>query len=902
MRKLAWLFLLLAVAVGVAGVRVSGGADGALAEEAGNVQVSAAAERAYVHAGEQIRLVCAIDGPQEGEAVSYQWQRSLDGTVWHNVTMSGADQAVFAFAATGDRVNYMYRVAVSRQEETWYSNAVKVGMIVADPVITISSDRESAVPGVTVTLTARAVDCVGSVSWQWQASADGQLWEDIDDNGTAQSPVFRFVAMMESLSVSYRVRAEDDQGTWYSNILGIQYVEPPVIMVTSNTPNAFTGEPVALTVSTEHTVGTVNYRWHSSTDGTDWTPMTAAGSYSRVFVFDASEEMCAPWYQASVSDANGTWWSNPVRVEWISIQPTIVAQPSKSEAWEGETLTVSVSTADTVGELSYRWQESEDGIAWKNVDSSHPGYNSICLQIHADALELGETYRCSVMDDHREWVSNTVQITLIPNPIVQKTVLCLNDGRVLSDLDVVDYDDVTAGPLTISWHAQGGNGLYSVKAILTDETPGFTGPAQQIIKTILDETESDTVTVSLSPEEMKLARYLQVLVSAQDAHYSLNHTEVESRFVIRIMPSLQVSHIGVAVNDGSDGILVYPNCYTVYDYKKHGPLKLQWSVEHGNGAFSVKAILVNEAPDFSRQAENIVKTILFGYDIPDQSVIIPTDDLRMANYLKVWIDSKDERYHQNGYGREIPFALRLTDGMPVTGKIPGGLQWTLAGEELSISGRGEIPSYNNGSAPWYPYRETVTTVMIEDGVTSVGSQAFSGMKRIEEVVLPETLTGIDSHAFADCPALVSLRMPESLIQIHEDFVTDCATALLFVRPYSFTERFAASHGMRYEYWLKPFQADAFLPPDITVIETESFAGSGITGIALPDGTERIETRAFAGCELLKMIYIPESVVEIADNAFEDVPELCIYTPEGSTADTWAKNHGIPCGRTENINP
>ncbi len=63
---------------------------------------------------------------------------------------------------------------------------------------------------------------------------------------------------------------------------------------------------------------------------------------------------------------------------------------------------------------------------------------------------------------------------------------------------------------------------------------------------------------------------------------------------------------------------------------------------------------------------------------------------------------------------------------------------------------------------------------------------------------------------------------------------------------------------------------------------------------IPDGCERIGNKAFAQCAALEMAEIPASVTSIADDAFAGSERLVIVTAEGSYAQTYATNHGIPC--------
>jgi len=82
-----------------------------------------------------------------------------------------------------------------------------------------------------------------------------------------------------------------------------------------------------------------------------------------------------------------------------------------------------------------------------------------------------------------------------------------------------------------------------------------------------------------------------------------------------------------------------------------------------------------------------------------------------------------------------------------------------------------------------------------------------------------------------------------------------------------------------------YQWDAVLPGDLKTIGSEAFAGSGVNRVRIADECERIEAGAFAGVKGQMIIYIPETVTEIGENA---IPEgTIIVTPQGSPAETWA---------------
>ena len=83
-----------------------------------------------------------------------------------------------------------------------------------------------------------------------------------------------------------------------------------------------------------------------------------------------------------------------------------------------------------------------------------------------------------------------------------------------------------------------------------------------------------------------------------------------------------------------------------------------------------------------------------------------------------------------------------------------------------------------------------------------------------------------------------------------------------------------------------------LPASLPVIEEEAFAGIDATTVVIPEGTESIGSRAFADCDALRYIVIPDGLSNIAEDTFDG--SLVIFVcSEGSSAAAYAENHGIP---------
>lgn len=81
----------------------------------------------------------------------------------------------------------------------------------------------------------------------------------------------------------------------------------------------------------------------------------------------------------------------------------------------------------------------------------------------------------------------------------------------------------------------------------------------------------------------------------------------------------------------------------------------------------------------------------------------------------------------------------------------GEISWRLddAGT-LTLSGSGSTGDYTDPSeTPWYTYADQIDLLVIESGVTRIGSYAFAGCANLQEVTVPETVLHMGYGAFAD---------------------------------------------------------------------------------------------------------------------------------------------------------
>jgi hypothetical protein len=90
-----------------------------------------------------------------------------------------------------------------------------------------------------------------------------------------------------------------------------------------------------------------------------------------------------------------------------------------------------------------------------------------------------------------------------------------------------------------------------------------------------------------------------------------------------------------------------------------------------------------------------------------------------------------------------------------------------ASQTLTISGKGAIYDYDNGSnkAPWSSYAGEIQKIEIESGITSIGYFAFYQCRSITSLSIPATVGYIGSSAFEDCTSLTSLALNEGLLNV-----------------------------------------------------------------------------------------------------------------------------------------
>lgn len=210
-----------------------------------------------------------------------------------------------------------------------------------------------------------------------------------------------------------------------------------------------------------------------------------------------------------------------------------------------------------------------------------------------------------------------------------------------------------------------------------------------------------------------------------------------------------------------------------------------------------------------------------------------------------------------------------------SGECGENATWTLSDSGvLTISGTGPMYDYIytgydpafTERAPWRKDPSSVKKIVIEDGITRIGNNAFCLLEEVESVSIPNTVTSIGDAAFCGDKSLKSVNVPNSVTQMGASVFKEC-TGLKSATLSSGLEFVSGS-----TFYLCVSLTSIIIPEGVTSIGNNAFFCSGLTSVQLPESLQTIRPGAFYACEL-KQITIPANVKEIYYDAFSDCSSL-----------------------------
>ncbi len=239
---------------------------------------------------------------------------------------------------------------------------------------------------------------------------------------------------------------------------------------------------------------------------------------------------------------------------------------------------------------------------------------------------------------------------------------------------------------------------------------------------------------------------------------------------------------------------------------------------------------------------------------------------------------------------------------------------------LTIDGIGAMINYQSyDDAPWYPIRNNIKTVVIKDGITSIGNYAFYDCDSLTSVNIGNSVTSIGDYAFYDCN-ISSITIPNSVTSIGVGAFYSCTSLTSITIPYSVTSigdyafydcNILTSIHVAIDNPTYCSVDGVLFNKDKTILMTYPRGKQGVYEI--PNSVTSIGDIAFEGCTGLTSVIIPNSVTSIGNCAFFGCIGLTsvtmeVITPPVVIPDKWGRPQFcgcdalnaiyVPCGTLE----
>lgn len=271
----------------------------------------------------------------------------------------------------------------------------------------------------------------------------------------------------------------------------------------------------------------------------------------------------------------------------------------------------------------------------------------------------------------------------------------------------------------------------------------------------------------------------------------------------------------------------------------------------------------------------------------------------------------------------LSVAMAATEGNCGAGTGGKNATWSYNADTatLTISGTGATKDYNAAlsKAPWESYKDTITTLIVNEGITEIGNYNFYNCTALKNVSLPSTLTSLDGiglgvgsnkvgyGCFQACTALESITLPGNLTTIEDYVFAGCTSLKQIVIPDSVTSlgdyafldctslnTVTFGDGLTstgsyafYQAGVKKINWGA----NITAISDWSFYGCGMTAIELPEQITSVGTRGLANCYFLSSITVNNANTTFSgDSCNGSNQTVTIYGHSGSTAEEFASKY------------
>mgnify|MGYP004656269215 CR=1 FL=1 len=188
---------------------------------------------------------------------------------------------------------------------------------------------------------------------------------------------------------------------------------------------------------------------------------------------------------------------------------------------------------------------------------------------------------------------------------------------------------------------------------------------------------------------------------------------------------------------------------------------------------------------------------------------------------------------------------------------------------LTLKGSGDMASYYySGEIPWNELGITndIKSIIVGEGITSIGSYAFYYCKNAVSVSIPSTVTKIGTYSFYST-GITEITIPESVTEISKNAFSYSNKLVKVTLPSSLTKLadsvFNGCSSL----------TTVNIPKSLTSVGSYALSGTAIESIVLPETVTELGDGAFSRCTKLTSVNIPEGITEIGMFTFNDCEAL-----------------------------
>lgn len=195
------------------------------------------------------------------------------------------------------------------------------------------------------------------------------------------------------------------------------------------------------------------------------------------------------------------------------------------------------------------------------------------------------------------------------------------------------------------------------------------------------------------------------------------------------------------------------------------------------------------------------------------------------------------------------------------------------------------------------YYTNLESVKLPDSMKWIQERAFYGCTSLHEVSIPEGCA-LDDSVFEGCTSLININLPDGMAYIGKDCFKDTAA---WNEESNFTDNifYIGQTAIAFKESKYDLNNEIVLREDTKTIANALLMNTKIRAVTFPDGLETISEEVCYGCGYLVGAFIPDSVTRIEKDSFLKCKFLTIYCSEGSYAQKYAIENGIPYDTVNN---